>query len=70
MEEILISLVSSVETAKGRVLHKFHETEILRGTTHLKLGFTRMLKHGVMMNVTNVEQAKTAEIETYLGFLR
>ncbi len=60
-EDILISLVSTVETAKGRVLDKFHETEILRGTTLLKRGFAHMLKHGVVMDVTNVEQAKIAE---------
>ncbi len=60
-EHILVSLVSTVETAKGRVLNKFHETEILRGTTLLKRGFAHMLKHGVVMDVTNVEQAKTAE---------
>ncbi len=57
----MISLVSTVETAKGRVLDKFHETEILRGTTLLKRGFAHMLKHGVVMDVTNVEQAKIAE---------
>ncbi len=47
--------------AKGRVIDKFHETEILRGTTLLKRGFAHMLKHGVVMDVTNVEQAKIAE---------
>ncbi len=57
----MISLVSTVEMAKGRVLDKFHETEILRGTTLLKRGFAHMLKHGVVMDVTNVEQAKIAE---------
>jgi len=58
---MVISLVSTVEMAKGRVVDKFHETEILRGTTLLKRGFAHMLKHGVVMDVTNVEQAKIAE---------
>src|SRR5712692_11243713 len=60
-EYILISLVSTVETAKGRVIDKFRETEIVRGTTLLKRGLAHMLKHGVVMDVTNVEQAKIAE---------
>jgi len=50
-----------VETAKGRVIDKFRETEIVRGTTLLKRGLAHMLKHGVVMDVTNVEQAKIAE---------
>ncbi len=50
-----------METAKGRVIDKFRETEIVRGTTLLKRGLAHMLKHGVVMDVTNVEQAKIAE---------
>src|SRR5712692_6321334 len=60
-QHMIISLVSTVEMAKGQVVDKFHETEILRGTTLLKRGFAHMLKHGVVMDVTNVEQAKIAE---------
>jgi pyridoxal 5'-phosphate synthase pdxS subunit len=32
-----------------------------RGTTAVKRGFAHMLKHGVVMDVTNVEQAQIAE---------
>ncbi|MEM0172748.1 MAG: pyridoxal 5'-phosphate synthase lyase subunit PdxS, partial [Thermoproteota archaeon] len=32
-----------------------------RGSTLVKRGFAHMLKHGVVMDVTNVEQAQTAE---------
>jgi pyridoxal 5'-phosphate synthase pdxS subunit len=34
---------------------------VARGTTLLKRGFAKMQKHGVIMDVTNVEQAKIAE---------
>ena len=34
---------------------------VLRGTTLVKRGFAHMLKHGVIMDVTNVEQAQIAE---------
>ncbi len=57
----MISLVSTVEVPKGQILEKLQGTEILRGTTLLKRGFAHMLKHGVVMDVTNVEQAKIAE---------
>ncbi|MGD0330347.1 MAG: pyridoxal 5'-phosphate synthase lyase subunit PdxS [Nitrososphaeria archaeon] len=35
--------------------------EVTRGTTLVKRGFAHMLKHGVIMDVTNVEQARIAE---------
>jgi pyridoxal 5'-phosphate synthase pdxS subunit len=35
--------------------------EVARGTTLVKRGFAHMLKHGVIMDVTNVEQAQIAE---------
>lgn len=57
----MISLVSTVEKPKGQVIEKIQGTEILRGTTLLKRGLAHMLKHGVVMDVTNVEQAKIAE---------
>ncbi|MEM4297676.1 MAG: pyridoxal 5'-phosphate synthase lyase subunit PdxS [Nitrososphaerota archaeon] len=36
-------------------------TEVWRGTTVVKRGFAHMQKHGVIMDVTNVEQAQIAE---------
>ncbi len=57
----MISLVSTVEKPKGEIADKLQQTSILRGTTLLKRGFAHMLKHGVVMDVTNVEQAKIAE---------
>lgn len=60
-EKIFVSITSTVEKSKGQVFERLRETEILRGTTLLKRGFAHMLKHGVVMDVTNVEQAKVAE---------
>ncbi len=57
----MISLVSTVENPRGVLIEKRHEVRVLRGTTLLKRGFAHMLKHGVVMDVTNVEQAKIAE---------
>jgi pyridoxal 5'-phosphate synthase pdxS subunit len=37
------------------------ESILLRGTTLVKRGFAHMLKHGVVMDVTNTEQAQIAE---------
>jgi pyridoxal 5'-phosphate synthase pdxS subunit len=45
-------LLSSREEKRG---------EIYRGTTLVKRGFAHMLKHGVVMDVTSVEQAQIAE---------
>ncbi len=57
----LASVTSSLGKPKGQVSGKFHETDIVRGSILLKRGFAQMLKHGVVMDVTNVEQAKIAE---------
>jgi pyridoxal 5'-phosphate synthase pdxS subunit len=44
------------------VVHeKNKEYDVTRGTTLVKRGFAHMLKHGVIMDVTNLEQAQTAE---------
>src|SRR5713226_7056247 len=50
-----------MEKVRGQVQGKLGTIEVLRGTTLLKRGFAQMLKHGVVMDVTNVEQAKIAE---------
>jgi len=57
----LISLVSSVSNAKGLMAERLEGVEVTRGTTLVKRGFAHMLKHGVIMDVTNVEQARIAE---------
>jgi pyridoxal 5'-phosphate synthase pdxS subunit len=36
------------------------EIEVTRGTSLVKRGFAHMQKHGVIMDVTNVEQAQIA----------
>jgi len=57
----MISLVSTVLRPSGLRYEKFKEVETVRGTTLLKRGFAHMQKHGVIMDVTNVEQAQIAE---------
>jgi len=37
------------------------ETGLMKGTVRVKHGFMHMQKHGVIMDVTNVEQAQVAE---------
>ena len=54
-----ISLVSSEEGAKG--IRVEQDAQRVRGTTLLKRGFAHMQKHGVVMDVTSVEQARIAE---------
>jgi len=57
----LISLVCPVLEPKGYRVKKLKDVEIACGTTLVKRGFAHMLKHGVIMDVTNVEQAQIAE---------
>ena len=54
-----ISLVASGEGAKG--IRVEQDAQRVRGTTLLKRGFAHMQKHGVVMDVTSVEQARIAE---------
>ena len=54
-----ISLVTSEEGAKG--IRVEQDAQRVRGTTLLKRGFAHMQKHGVVMDVTSVEQARIAE---------
>ncbi len=56
-----ISLISSEENSKGEKIHVIENNKILRGSTLIKRGFAHMQKHGVIMDVTNVEQAQIAE---------
>ena len=57
----MISLVCPVLEPKGYRVKKLKNVEIACGTTLVKRGFAHMLKHGVIMDVTNVEQAQIAE---------
>ncbi|MBM3897113.1 MAG: pyridoxal 5'-phosphate synthase lyase subunit PdxS [Thaumarchaeota archaeon] len=57
----MISLVSSVEHPKGVLRESLKDIEVVRGTTLVKRGFAHMQKHGVIMDVTSVEQAQVAE---------
>ena len=54
-----ISLVAAEPKPKGVKVDSIAQT--IRGTTLLKRGFAHMQKHGVVMDVTNVEQAVIAE---------
>lgn len=46
---------------KGEIIENFHNTRIEKGSVLVKRGFAHMLKHGVIMDVTSVEQAQIAE---------
>jgi pyridoxal 5'-phosphate synthase pdxS subunit len=56
-----ISLVATEPRAKGIRVDIVESARRIRGTTLLKRGFAHMQKHGVVMDVTNVEQAVIAE---------
>jgi pyridoxal 5'-phosphate synthase pdxS subunit len=55
-----ISLVAADYEPKGARVATF-KNEPTKGSTLLKRGFAHMQKHGVVMDVTNVEQAQIAE---------
>jgi pyridoxal 5'-phosphate synthase pdxS subunit len=57
-----ISLVATEPEPKG-IKHTItsENSRVLRGTTLVKRGFAHMQKHGVIMDVTSVEQAQIAE---------
>lgn len=57
----MISRVSTVSNPLGLLHETVEAVEVVRGTTLVKRGFACMLKHGVIMDVTNVEQAQIAE---------
>jgi pyridoxal 5'-phosphate synthase pdxS subunit len=56
-----ISLVGTELNPKGIKVDMVENARTVRGTTLLKRGFAHMQKHGVVMDVTNVEQAVIAE---------
>jgi len=57
----MIPLSGNLSKAKGIVNEKIDSNEISRGTSTLKRGLAHMLKNGVVMDVTSVEQAQIAE---------
>lgn len=57
----MISLVSTVPHPGGLRYDRLKDLEVTRGTTLVKRGFAHMQKHGVIMDVTSVEQAQIAE---------
>jgi len=57
----MISLVATVSCTKGVKAANISGVEVRRGTVLVKRGFAHMQKHGVIMDVTNVEQAQVAE---------
>ena len=56
-----ISLIASESDGKGLKYIPYENVQAVRGTTLVKRGFAHMQKHGVIMDVTNVEQAQIAE---------
>ena len=56
-----ISLISSDSNSKGQKVKITENGVVVKGSTLLKRGFAHMQKHGVIMDVTNVEQAQIAE---------
>ena len=56
-----ISLISSDSNSKGQKVKIIENGIVVKGSTLLKRGFAHMQKHGVIMDVTNVEQAQIAE---------
>ena len=57
----MIPLSGDIPNSKGEIKEVNEMTSISRGTSTLKRGFAHMLKNGVVMDVTNVEQAQIAE---------
>jgi pyridoxal 5'-phosphate synthase pdxS subunit len=57
----MIPLSGEVANSKGIIDEKIGSYSIKRGTSTLKRGLAHMLKNGVVMDVTTVEQAQIAE---------
>src|SRR6476620_2407409 len=56
-----ISLIPSADSFRGIKKSIIGKKEVVTGTSLVKRGFAHMQKHGVIMDVTNVEQAHIAE---------
>ena len=57
----MIPLSGDLPNAKGIVKEKIESSQIIRGSSTVKRGLAHMLKNGVVMDVTTVEQAQIAE---------
>ncbi len=57
----MLPLSGERNDAKGIIHGNSDNVDIIKGTSTLKRGFAHMLKNGVVMDVTNVEQAQIAE---------
>ena len=57
----MIPLAGDIKNSKGKINENIDSWEITRGTSTLKRAFAHMLKNGVVMDVTTVEQAQIAE---------
>ena len=57
----MIPLAGDIKNSKGKIDENIDSWKITRGTSTLKRGFAHMLKNGVVMDVTTVEQAQIAE---------
>lgn len=57
----MISLISEVKNSKGLKYDIIEGIGVKRGSALVKRGFAHMQKHGVIMDVTNIEQAQIAE---------
>ena len=57
----MITLSGDIPNSKGAICENVDSNSIVRGTSTLKRGFAHMLKNGVVMDVTTVEQAQIAE---------
>lgn len=57
----MISLSGQRSDASGIVSERRNSFDVTRGSSVLKRGFAHMLKNGVVMDVTTVEQAQIAE---------
>ena len=57
----MLPLSGERQNAKGIVSDKINSIDTLRGSSTVKRGFAHMLKNGVVMDVTTVEQAQIAE---------
>jgi pyridoxal 5'-phosphate synthase pdxS subunit len=58
---VAISLVPSKRKSEGRKILVEKDKRITKGSILVKRGFAHMQKHGVIMDVTSVEQAQIAE---------
>jgi len=58
---VAISLVPSNRKSEGRKILVENDKRKTKGSVLVKRGFAHMQKHGVIMDVTNVEQAQIAE---------